>query len=369
MNHPMTYVGWLGYKNTGDEALYAAISKIFSDYSFNHSLYKQNSQITFFGGGTLIPGHMVWTKPNKYNYAYGVGVMNTAFWGDPEPLLIERLRDFNFRFLGVRDFESQKKLRDWGIKSDVIGDPGLLLEANSYVKKDNHLIGLTLGPSRGAIWGENQPRILEETVELCKVLIHNNYRPVLIPFSADDITYYEKISKSAKIPIFQNWGNIQQVLDFISSCHLVIGEKLHSLVFSAATFTPFISIEYRPKCVEFAKVVGFEKFNIRTDEYTSERVLQLFDCLSNNWDIMRERLVRNVEVYRKKLREYAAQIVDDVESLPISKWDVPNNLARLSIKPTYRLSALLYNNVRPIWRVYANLIYSKGPMPTSSERG
>ncbi|MCK4443938.1 MAG: hypothetical protein KAW09_05310, partial [Thermoplasmata archaeon] len=100
----------------------------------------------------------------------------------------------------------------------------------------------------------------------------------------------------------------------------LIGEKLHSLVFSAATHTPFVSIEYRPKCLDFAESVGFSAYNIRTSEMTAERVKVLLFDLMENWNDMRTLLKENVQVYRQRLGDFAARIVKDIESLPEDKW-------------------------------------------------
>ena len=112
----------------------------------------------------------------------------------------------------------------------------------------------------------------------------------------------------ANIPVLMNWREIKRVLNFIASCYILIGEKLHSIVFSAAAHTPFIAIEYRPKCRDFAETMGFGKYIIRTDEITSKRVMEMFLDLLNNWDEMYEKLLKNVQFYREKLIKFAKLI-------------------------------------------------------------
>jgi len=86
----ITYIGWLGFTNLGDEAFCDVNKRLFSKYrlvpSGHWSSQKQYSKITLFGGGSLLP---VWTwliKPNRYNYALGVGVR------DPKSSARERVR-------------------------------------------------------------------------------------------------------------------------------------------------------------------------------------------------------------------------------------------------------------------------------------
>ena len=134
------------------------------------------------------------------------------------------------------------------------------------------------------------------------------------------------ISSQVDIEVFADWANTQRLLDFIASCHILVGEKLHSLVFSAATYTPFVSIEYRPKCQDFAESVGFGGYNIRTSEMTAKKVDVLVRNLLDDWDDMHTLLGENVRLYRQKLDNFAGRIINDIESLPDDKW-TPRNLS------------------------------------------
>jgi len=348
----VTYVGFWGHANIGDEALYLSNARIFSSYQLVPSRWIQHSRITLFGGGTVFCKMLMYTPRNRFNYAFGVGVRNPTFWGEPGPFVIDRIKRFQFRFIGTRGDMSRELLKKWGIDSEVIGDPCLILEPKSYEEKENKLIGVNIGTSLGAIWGGNEKRVLGESIKLCKILKNDGYRPVLIPFWKNDLPYIKNASDAAGISIFKNWTNIQDVLDFIASCHVLIGEKLHSLVFSAATYTPFISIEYRPKCLDFAQAMGFEKFDVKTDEITAKAVMMLFDDLLDNWNDLRDQLVKRVEIYRERLTRSAAKIVSDIESLPDDKWSAPKCWQSLKATAFCKMNAHLYFNANSIWRTF-----------------
>jgi len=349
----ITYVGWLGYGNVGDEALFEVDKKVFNRYELLPSLERPVSRITIFGGGTLLPHWGLTILPNKYNYVYGVGVRNPIFWGNPHPFLIDLAKRFSFRYIGVRDKTSQEILRKWGIHSEVIGDPCLLLESKSNIKKKENLIALNVGTAGGELWGHNEDQISKETVNLCKFLKEKHaYYPILIPFSKNDIDYTKRISELANVDIFENWQNIEEIVNFISSCHVLIGEKLHSIVLSASTYTPFISLEYRPKCRAFSELMGFSKYTIRTDEMSSGRVIKLLDELIVNWDRMRSKLIENVETYRKKLREAATKIMWDIRSLPDDKWSAPSLLQNRMRSIFYGADVYLFNHANSVWRAW-----------------
>lgn len=315
----ITYVGWVGHDNLGDEALYQSNKKLFNPYRLVPDNNKQHSKITLFGGGTLLPYWSRLVMPNKYNYAYGVGVRNPSFWEKTDPF-INQVKNFNFRFLGVRGNTSKKLLRDWGIDSKVIGDPCLLLSSSTR-ERENKKIAINVG-SDGLVWGGGQERVFVEVAKLCKVLKRDRYNPILIAFSKDDVPHIKEISKITNTNMFEGWRSTKRTLDLIASSYILIGERLHSIIFSAATHTPFISLEYRPKCQDFAETVGFEKYCIRTDKMTSEKVMALVYSLSENWTEMHEELVKKVKKYCKELREFADEIKKDIQSLPSDKWSV-----------------------------------------------
>jgi len=315
----INYVGWVGHKNVGDEALFLVNKKLFNSYKLvplNNKLI--HSGITLFGGGTLLPMWTMSTARNaRYNYAFGVGVRNPIFWGKFEAVMIEQIKRFRFRFVGVRGNFSRKLLKNWGIASEVVGDPVLILEPQSYTKKEEKIAINVSSPPDG-LWGNAQD-LMNETIKLCKTL-KKHYDLVLISFYLDDVPLIEKIAQKTGVTVFGDWMNIQNTLDFLSSCNLLIGQKLHANIFSAAAYTPFISLEYQPKCLDFAESVGYEKYNLRTDHATAKRVMGLLDDLLRHWDNMRDLLIANVEMYRKRIKSFASQIINDIDSLPDDKW-------------------------------------------------
>ncbi|MCK4444214.1 MAG: polysaccharide pyruvyl transferase family protein, partial [Thermoplasmata archaeon] len=213
----INYVGALGNDNMGDEALYQINKKVFKSYELVPSLRRQCSGITLLGGGTLIPEWTVLVLPNTYNYAFGVGVKNPSFFEKAQPLwihpiTIEQTKRFNFRLFGVRGEMSKRTLTQWGIDSEVVGDPCLLFEPTAYNKKEDDKIAINVGWSRGGVWGDDEEKVLKETVRLCEVLVADHYRPVLVPFWIEDVPYIQRISSQADIEIFEDWGNTQKLL-------------------------------------------------------------------------------------------------------------------------------------------------------------
>lgn len=340
MKSIINYVGWIGHGNLGDEALYKVNKEVFKPYNFkqdlttlknlnkylrlltkrnvyNSSLFQKLNNwflpVTLFGGGTVIPEWLKWVKPNKINYAYGVGVRNPEFWGKyPQPV-IEKVKQFNFRMLGVRGRTSMEILKGWGIKCEEIGDPCLLLKPIKGIERKSRRIAINVG-SDGITWGD-EVVVFNETGKICKALKNHSYQPVLIPFCKSDVDSVTAIAEYTNTPIFRGWMDVEKTINFIASCHALIGERLHASVFSAATYTPFITLEYRPKCRDFTESLGFKEYIIRTDDITCEKTLKMLYLLEENWYTLHKSLFKKVNFYRGKLRWYAEKIKKDLHEI------------------------------------------------------
>jgi hypothetical protein len=344
----IVYIGWIGHANLGDEALYFVSQETFKPYRLIKSHFSQHSGISLFGGGTVLPEWAAFILPNTYNYAYGVSASNFPSIKHVPTFVLDRMRRFPFRLLGVRDYASKRILQEWGIKSEVIGDPCLSLNAPHSARKEEGKIGINVvDPGKFAETAE------PELAQICEELRRQSFRPILIPFCKEDISMISWISKKYDIEVFKEWRDIAKVLLFMSSCQVIIGQRLHSLILGAATYTPFISLEYSLKCRAFSETLGFSNLNVEPGLQSAENVMKkLFDLL-RNWDEIHNALLERVPRFRKRLQEFGALIKEDIETLPEQKWD-----SRPASFPT----ALAYKTPYPkamfydFWRWFLNRI-------------
>ena len=161
--------------------------------------------------------------------------------------------------------------------------------------------------------------------------------------------------KRLGVGIFEKWADFDATLNLISTCKIFIGEKLHSLVFSAATNTPFIGLAYAPAHFDFVESIGFSKFTIPTTKITAEKILDLFDELLNNYEKIQNRLSISVNEYRKKQIRFADKISSDLESLPENKWSLQNNNANnLMIGVDFLIQA----KFRRTWEIWNKLVFT-----------
>jgi hypothetical protein len=364
MRNRLNFLGWMTPGNLGDEALLKANKIIFGRYNFdlfrikpssrNTEVEEKHSQITIISGGTCIPKITFWMKPTKYTYVFGAGIEDPLFYGPFDPILIDRLKNFDFRLIGVRGNISKALLNDWGIESEVIGDPCLSLVPDKVEAKDDMKVAINIGAAySGGYWGDEN-RVLQELSKVCRTLKKEGYEPVLIPFWTNNIPSIAKLSKMEGVRIFSNWNNLEATFQLITKCKILIGEKLHSQALAAAANTPFVCLAYAPEHFDFSDSVGFSKYSIRTDRITAEKVLELFNDLVNNYGRMQNELGRKVSEYREKQEKFVARIFSDIESLPENKWDVRVNHGS---KMLWQGDRFLRKNSDSIWKVWNRVFF------------
>ena len=338
----INYVGWVGHGNLGDEALYFAIQNAFGKYKLVPLKSYCLSGITLFGGGTLLPIWPTFIMPNTYNYGYGLGVLDPEFFEHQYGPKARRFYEYavtktlnvNFRMIGVRGNLSKKLLSEWGIRSENIGDPCLLIRPNMNVKRNEKLIAINLGSSiNEPIWGNAVNLVLNAVEKFCKKIKQEGYEVRLVVFSESDLPYNYKLANKLNLPILKAYENeICSVIDFFSSCKAVVGERLHSIVLSATAYTPFISIEYATKCLEFAENMDFQDYSVRTSEIDSKVLRELFEKLIGEWLYLHDKLKSKVEYFRSKLLDFASKIINDIENLPEDKWKSPRKWKQIRFK-------------------------------------
>ncbi len=370
-NRQLIYYGWLGNHNLGDEALYKAISSIFSSYHYKFvpiqadAFYGFNSEyspVTIVGGSTGIPDWMECLRPTRYSYVFGAGVKDPSFYGydyvftQKQKLSVWKNRLKSFRYIGVRGEISKQTLAKWGIDSQVIGDPAFSLRPSESFEKAEKRIAINFG-SDGILWGMNDSHVVGEIANIIRILKTEGYEVILVPFNGKNAPRVQQVANQEAVSFFDNWFNVESTVNLLASCKLLIGERVHSLVLSAAAGTPFVGIEFQPPCYEVAQSVGFEDYIIRTDTVSAAKILNLLKILMENYEDMRRQLISRVELYRKKQAEFATQISKDIESLTENYWNVSK--ARKAINNLFWRADAVFRKRAELWKAWDSLLFSR----------
>ena len=289
------YLGWHGRGNLGDDAIYDAVRGQLPDATFldlprfpheriratatglNRSLRRG---VQVLGGGTLVGTRyfralakrgMALTRANG-SFAIGVGVEDPVFvrrqYGSDAdelkrwaPILAE------FRTVSVRGPRSAELLADVGLNVEVSGDPALMLPPPEVVAEDG-LIGLNLGFGDDDLWGQDPGLVALEISRAVTKLSSQGHRFVGILMNPADERWTQLalngVDADIVLPVDANAAARE-----LARCSVAIVSRLHAGILAALSATPVVSLEYLPKCRDFARSINDERSLIRTDELTS----------------------------------------------------------------------------------------------------
>ena len=307
------YVGWLGYANLGDEAMYVGFQRMFPQFQFittndalplelmlHRHLIKRRRlyDVVFLGGGTLINGrrYLEALKREQVRHndliVFGTGVRDPAFWQQYYPqeyagdmakwvAVLERAA-----FVGVRGPQSANILAAHGLTQvQVIGDPALsLCRPWPADAPRNKTVAINLGCS-GPMWGR-QETLIEVVGRLSRQLIESGWQVEFLPMHGSDLQLGRELIRTFNLPQLSLWSefqNIDKTLDRIGSYDLVIGQRLHAAVLACGLGVPAISLAYRPKCDDFMESIGRQNFALRTDQAQVDPILALIDDITANY--------------------------------------------------------------------------------------
>ncbi|MEA5577330.1 sulfotransferase [Anabaena sp. UHCC 0451] len=341
------YIGFVGYQNLGDEALYLGFKKLFTNqnillyYSRAEPDYRQQYKsapielilyrnlikrdnfydFVFLGGGTLIhwQSYLDWFQEalhqGKPGIVLGTGVADPAFWQEKRPEVnytqlmadwVSVLKDASY--VAVRGFQSARILEAHGLtKPQVIGDPALSLCIPRQLNfSRQRIIGINLG-SHGFIKGE-QNHINEVIACVVHHLLLLGWQVEFLPLHKSDFQLGQTLIHQYHLPhvsIWQEFTNIEKTLARIQSYDLVLGQRLHSAVLACGCGVPTILLEYQPKCRDFMESIEQQKFCLPTDALELDHIYSLIDDIDHNYQEHSQQLVSIGNAYRFKQKQAA----------------------------------------------------------------
>lgn len=362
------YVGWLGRQNMGDEAMFLAYRRAFSGWrlvqppraevlSVLDSLTPHRLlDAVILGGGTLVgwPSYrnalarLLSLDDGLPAVTMGIGVEDPIFLDRDEALAgsilaaedslgiertngrsrrspgnaclereLERWAEMlsGFRRVSVRGPRSREILAGFGLATEVVGDPALLLADDSPSDGvTERLLGINIGVSR-ALWGDPDA-LLEQVVTFGREMVRRGWRLRFVPVWPRDVPSIVDAARriGSSVEVFEDYLDLPRLLSAIRECQVFVGQKLHAVVFASAVYVPSIMLEYQPKCADFQRSLGGDQYMVRTDRVDASALTEMAEDLAARYDYHRASLVSGVSSLRGRLErevEEIRRIVDE----------------------------------------------------------
>ena len=183
----------------------------------------------------------------------------------------------------VRDQRTYDLLKEFGITHhELILDPACFAKYNKQQKIKRVAINLAQhAPILGRFDGVQtyRDKNIKSYAEICQYLKSKGYEVIFIAFDPLEQNIIKELKQLFPDLLFLNTDNIDTILEEYSRCAFSIGMKMHSNILSFATNTPFISIYYDKKSIEFLKMINWESFGVSTFDDYSQKVHELIDLL------------------------------------------------------------------------------------------
>lgn len=253
-------------------------------------------------------------RKKVFIYSQGIGPIRSGFNRRLTSLLLRRADG-----ICVRDLASAELLRSMKIPDELIrvtADPVIRLERTSpdagrtilngvgWQRQEGRLlVGWALKSPRTA---EDKARFLEETARSIRYLKeHCNADSVLIPFHYEqDLDLIHTLSERLGNDVYAITDKhlSDEMLSIIGNLDVLVGVRLHSLIYSCVMGVPCIGISYDPKIDAFLKSIGGEAVS-SIDEFTLERFRPAFEEVLERREEILDRTSAHVEKLVESLGE------------------------------------------------------------------
>jgi hypothetical protein len=311
-----SYIGWVGYRNLGDEAMWMICRERFPRVNWSvqrerkgpsfrefvkNALRRQRTdereyETAILGGGTIVNCGEVGL--NLYRQArarvkkpvpvFGSGiympgtVSNIANWRDRRREWVELFSELPV--VGVRGPDSKQLMEESGAKNVLVsGDPAAMFHRPiKEMESDLTLssrgkgpgipsgrlrIGINAGGMSGIEYGSVDD-INSAFVRAAKAMLGQGHELEVFSIWDPDQQVCEQVARecAGQMRVHENpIVDPYEYLEFVQRYDLVIALKLHAGILAAAANVPAIFIEYQRKTHDFAASMGWEEYSVRGD--------------------------------------------------------------------------------------------------------
>jgi polysaccharide pyruvyl transferase CsaB len=262
-----------------------------------------------------------WLGKPTFVYAQGMGPIRRKMF---YPLIRWTFR--KCRYISVRDEESALLLEQIGLsraRVEVVPDPvmGLPLQEDHPLPTEQSSASGSKKPILGIsvrYWNEDRSELTQLAKSLQIIQAQREVEIRFLPFHIpSDIEasqeVIEPLLSSENVSIATGVQHPQHMLAEVNACDILIGMRLHSLIYAASQQVPMIGISYDPKIDQFLHRLDM-KAAATTDQFNpldvAAAVIELLDDkVKNQWLASTIPLITQLQA---EAHRPAQQIVNDL---------------------------------------------------------
>ena len=237
-------------------------------------------------------------------YAQGIGPINSKLNQSLTRLILK-----GAKVITVRDQQSLDELASIGLPQEKLilsADPVLLYENKPSKKAEEILNSLNIQAAQKpwiAVsvrpWGKDQSWLDQIAKALDQVIEKTKGHILFIPMQQKEdeavaLKIRARMKERADVSCLPHGYTVEDVIALMAQMDLVVGVRLHALVFAAIAGTKAIAIRYDPKVDHFAERVG-QTLAGRLDKIESDYLSQLI------LDVLAEK--KDLQGHEKKMEE------------------------------------------------------------------
>ncbi len=353
--------GYHGFANSGDEALLFAILEslrrqspeldvtvlskkpeqtaeaygVKSIYRYNpFKIIKEmkNSKMLLFGGGSLLQdvtsGKSILYYLAIIRTAQKCGMKTMLYANGIGPITRKLSKKLASKILNevdvitLRDDKSDEELKSLGVtkpKVIITADPAFTLDADisRSGRFFTNMAGVPQGTKLCALsirdWKKNSPDFAQQLALLCDYMIdkHGIY-PLFIPFQyPDDMAISRLVMENmkGKSYIISRELSVPEMFSVLSEAEIIIGMRLHSLIYATTLAIPAMPLCYDPKISAFMESLN-QPDRIDVEDFSSETAKGILDGIITESAQRRTELGKTNEVLRKTAEKNAVYAIE-----------------------------------------------------------
>ncbi|WP_438351987.1 polysaccharide pyruvyl transferase CsaB [Paenibacillus sp. FA6] len=275
-----------------------------------------------------------WMRKPTFIYSQGVGPVSRGMF---HPMIKSVFNQC--AYISVRDHESSELLQQMGVQGsiiDVVPDPvmGLQLRndrmlSNTDVQNDvdamNHeelpIIGISI-----RYWEKDRKELVKIVEGLQQVMtrqpLHVRFLPFHLPSDVEASQFMidllgDVASKGSRVSLCSDIVLPQDMLEEISKCQIIIGMRLHSLIYAANVQVPMIGISYDPKIDHFLQRLELQPVG-DTSSLDADKLASALEQLLFHEEAWREVHAVQIDQLKQEASTPAKRIVEYIASKVIT---------------------------------------------------